>query len=158
MEWAPLTQSGNAGRTSLHYRAYLPVGISVVVAVVVASVLLPLYWLAPSYLTSSTVVVVSILVTNVILKRDVVLSSDGRLTVTGLGQHIDVDVRCLTEISVSAVARGGFGLARVRWNGGGFRMWQAVIYLPDPRHRGSARAESPESSLRTSGTWCTAYI
>jgi hypothetical protein len=135
-----MTQSGHANWPPLHYRAYLPTGIGVIVAIIVVSALFPLLWLAeqagtPTYLTTPTAGVVSALTVNVLLARTVVLSGDGRLTVTGVGQHIDVDVRCFTEICVSAGARGGFGFAQVRWNGGGFRMWQAMTYLPDPSRR-----------------------
>lgn len=135
-----MAQSDDAGGPSLHYRAYLPPYIAALITAVVASALFPLYWLAtqagtPSYLASPVVVSVAVLVPSVLLARDVVLTNDGRLTVTGLGQHIEVDVRRFTEIVLSAGARRGFGFARVRWNDGGFRIWQTMTYLPDPRHR-----------------------
>ncbi|WP_131736346.1 hypothetical protein [Actinomadura roseirufa] len=135
-----MTQSDDSGRASLHYRAYLPAGIGLIVAVLVISALFPLQWLAveadapfPLIVTADTVI--SLLVTNVLLARDVALSSEGRLTVTGFGQHIDVDVRRLTTISLSAGARSGFGFARIQWDGGGVRIWQIMTYVPDPRHK-----------------------
>lgn len=74
------------------------------------------------------------------------ISIDGRLTVTGLGQHIDVDAGRLTEINVSAFARWGFGLARFHWPGGGFWMWQRLAYLPNPRRRFSESGASQNVS------------
>ncbi|MFI0352528.1 hypothetical protein [Actinomadura sp. 9N407] len=150
-----MAESDGAGRVSLHYRAYLPTGITVIIVVVAASALFPLYLLALDagtlvYLAHMVVGVVPAVVVNLLLARDVVLSDDGRLTVTGLGQRIDVDVRCFTDIGASAGARAGFALARVRWDGGGFRMWQAMTYRPDPgrKFRKGRRSGSVSEDFR----------
>lgn len=151
MELGPMPQSDGTASPSLHYRTYLPPGIRILTAVAVVTALFPLYLLAmeagtPSYVALPTVVTVSVLVANLFLSREVVLSADGRLTATGLGHRIDVDVQSITEISLSTTARKGFGFARVRWDGGGFRLWQAMTYLPkpQPRRRKSQSAEAQD--------------
>ncbi|MEO3829214.1 hypothetical protein [Actinomadura sp. B10D3] len=135
-----MAQSDDAHRTSLHYRSHLPMGIRLITALLVVSALSPLYWWGvqagiPSYVALPVVTVVTVLISNILLTQKVVLTGDGGLTITSLGRRTVVDVRRIYEIRVSAAARGGFGFARVRWDGGGLRMWQAMTYLPDPRRR-----------------------
>jgi hypothetical protein len=135
-----MTQSDGACKAPFHYRAQLPAGIRLATALVVVFALLPLYFLAthagtPSYVASPAVTVATILVSNVLLSQKVVLTGEGGLTVTGLGRRIEVDVRRITAISVSASARGGFGFGHVHGNGGKFRIWHTMTYLPDPRRR-----------------------
>ncbi|TDC57269.1 hypothetical protein E1281_05720 [Actinomadura sp. KC345] len=111
------------------------------IAVLMAIALIPLHLLAvrdlgvPTSVANLAVIVTSILVANVFLVRDMVLSGDGRLKVTGLGQRIDIDMRHLTEIRASMVAHAGFGLAQVRWGNEGFRIWQSMTYIPDSRRK-----------------------
>ncbi|WP_412517900.1 hypothetical protein K8Z49_07750 [Actinomadura madurae] len=134
-----MAQSDDMYRTSLHYRSHLPVGIRWIPGVLVALAFSPLYgWAVQagrlSYVALPAVTVATVLVTNFFLAQKVVLTGDGGLTITTLGRRIVVDVRRINEINVPAHARGGFGFARVRWNGGGLRMWQAT-YLLDPHRR-----------------------
>lgn len=66
--------------------------------------------------------------------RRVILTPDLRLRVRGRKQavEIDVDVRQLEEISLSPIARWTGGHARVRWQGGSFRLWSDVQYVSGP--------------------------
>ncbi|QKW36614.1 hypothetical protein HUT06_23465 [Actinomadura sp. NAK00032] len=66
--------------------------------------------------------------------RRVVLTDGGHLLVTGFGQHVDVEARSITAVSVSRWARLGFGSAVVHWTGGQFRIWRSMRYTPERRH------------------------
>ncbi|RFS85475.1 hypothetical protein D0T12_10590 [Actinomadura spongiicola] len=121
-------------RGSPHYRAFLPHGVALTVAFAVVSALVPLWLLAlDSRLPDGLLIFASTLVgsaVGVLPAQRVVLSTDGRLRITGFGQRFDVDARRLTAITVSRRARAGFGFAVVHWDGGRRRLWQSMKYLP----------------------------
>lgn len=74
-----------------------------------------------------------------LLVRRVTLSPDLRMSVRGLGQDLEVDVRQLKEIRLSRLARVLGGSARVRWEGGSFRLWSTVSYVSGPADRTGLR-------------------
>lgn len=67
--------------------------------------------------------------------REVTLSDDGRLAIRGLGQKVEVHVSQLTEVRISWAARHGWASARVQWDGGTFRLWPNLRYLPASSRR-----------------------
>ncbi|MFG1853105.1 hypothetical protein ACGFJT_14805 [Actinomadura geliboluensis] len=123
---------------SLNYQCSPPEGISLLVLVLVVGALcalvtpamdagVPTFWLtlasalAGAFIWSGPA-------------RRVVLTDGGHLLVTGFGQHVDVEARSITSVSVSRRARLGFGSAVVHWTGGEFRIWRSMRFTPEPRH------------------------
>lgn len=131
-------RADEAADRPLCYRAYPPLGVVLPILLVVAvPVALSVAWLldftgGPYNWQSALTGILLVVLLNEIPRRKVMLSADGRLTITGIGRRVDVDARRLTAIRVTGRARKGFVGAVFVWDGGRFRLWPSMRRHPDP--------------------------